>query len=202
MKKWILLLFVVPATCVLKAQTGRDFDCGVKAGWSVTNISHSGLKDKMSGHLGAFAEWKINDYFGIQPELLYSRQGAREKYKDDDGKWKHKLQINYLNIPVLAKLYVLKRLSVDLGPQLGLALSVRNKIKGSSDDVTYIYKEKVKKFNTCDFSFALGASCSMGEFVLSARYNIGLTNVFNWMEQNNKNHVFQLSLGCCLNNLF
>lgn len=198
MKKLILLMFAVFMACLVKAQTGRNFDYGIKAGWNATNISHSDLKNKMSVHLGAFAEWKINDYFGIQPEFLYSRQGARDKRNGE----KSKLQINYLNVPVLAKLYVLKKVSVDLGPQLGFALDVRNKMKVSANDATHVYKTKIKNFNTCDFSFALGASYAMGEFVLSARYNVGLTNVFGWWEQNNKNHVFQLSLGCCLNNLF
>ena len=56
----------------------------------------------------------FNDYLAIQPELVYSRQGARDKVNGD----KLKLRANYLNIPVLAKLYVLDELSVDLGPEV------------------------------------------------------------------------------------
>lgn len=199
MKKWILLAVTFFVAGVAKAQfDGKDFAYGVKGGWNATNISHIDAKNKMSVHLGAFAEWRINDYFGIQPELLYSRQGCRDKYESDGKKTKVQLRVNYLNIPVLAKLYVLEGLSVDMGPQLGFALNVKSRVKQSG----HVEKDKIEHFNTCDFSFAVGASYTVDDLIFSARYNIGLTNVFGKWEKNNKNHVFQLSLGYCLNNLF
>ncbi|MDE6451957.1 MAG: PorT family protein [Odoribacter sp.] len=195
----MLLAAAFFVSCLAKAQFyGADFVYGVKGGWNVTNISHADAKNKMSVHLGAFAEWRINDYFGIQPELLYSRQGCRDKYEVAGKKVKTQLRVNYLNIPVLAKLYVLEGLSVDLGPQLGFALNAKSKVKHGG----HVEKDKIEHFNTCDFSFAIGASYALDDLIFSARYNIGLTNVFGKWEKNNKNHVFQVSLGYCLSNLF
>ncbi len=199
MKKLILVATAVFMVCIAKAQlSSGNFAYGVKGGWNVTNVSNAEAKNKMSIHLGAFAEWRLNDYFGIQPELLYSRQGFRDKYDWDGKKVKAKCRINYLNIPVLAKLYVLEGLSVDLGPQFGFALNVKEKIKYDG----HTSKNKIKSFNTFDFSFAVGASYSIDDFILSARYNIGLTDIFDKWDENNKNHVFQSSVGSCLNNLF
>jgi len=199
MKKFILLALALCMVCIAKAQFGEgNFAYGVKGGWNVTNLSNADAKNKMSIHLGAFAEWRLNDYFGIQPEFVYSRQGYRDKFDLNGEKVKIKCRVNYLNIPVLAKLYVLEGLSVDLGPQLGFALNARQKIKMDG----HTSKHKIKSFNTCDFSFAIGTSYQMDDFILSARYNLGLTNVFDKWEDNNKNHVFQLSVGYCLNNLF
>lgn len=197
MKKLILLTVALLAFCAAKAQFDvNNFTYGAKVGLNATNISNFDAKNKLSFHLGAFAEWKLSDFVGIQPELVYSRQGARDK---ENGA-KIKYRVNYLNIPILAKLYVLEDLSVDLGPQFGFALNAKSKLKSGGDT----HKSKITDINTFDFSFAVGASYNFDDFIFSARYNIGLSNMWDKdkVGENYKNHVFQLSVGYCLNNLF
>lgn len=198
MKKLLLVFVAVLAFAGLKAQ---NITIGPKVGFNVTNISHvDDSKNKLSLNLGAFAEFKLNDMFAIQPELIYSRQGFRDK----DGGMKYKGRVNYLNIPVLAKLYIIKPLenfSIDLGPQFGFALNGKSVVKHDGTTV----KEKMDHLNTFDLSLALGVSYNfdMG-LMLSARYNFGLTNVFDKdaVGTRNKNHVFQLSAGWRLADLF
>ena len=195
MKK--LFLAIIAFVWVIAAQAQTEITVGPKFGWNITNISNvSDSKNKMSLSLGGFAEFKFNDYVALQPELLYSRQGYRLK----DGGAKTHVRVNYLNIPILAKLYVLEGLSVDLGPQLGFALNAKSKTKHDGTTV----KNKITNFNTCDVSFAVGLSYEYEEFMVSARYNIGLTNVFDKdvFGGNNKNHVFQLSVGYRFSGLF
>ena len=96
MKKLFTLVVVVLMVVGAKAQT--EIVIGPKVGLNMTNISNSDKKNKLSFHVGGFAEFRFNDYFAIQPELVYSRQGARDKINGD----KLKLRANYLNIPVLA----------------------------------------------------------------------------------------------------
>lgn len=201
MKKLILLTAALLAFCAAKAQFDvNNFTYGAKVGLNATNISNSDMKNKLSFHLGAFAEWKLSDFVGIQPELVYSRQGARDKYDENGSKVKVKTRVNYLNIPILAKLYVLEDLSVDLGPQFGFALNAKSKYKVGG----HTSKDKITNNNTFDFSFAVGASYNFDDFIFSARYNIGLSNMWDKdkVGENLKNHVFQLSVGYCLNNLF
>lgn len=195
MKKLFLAMIAFVWVAVAQAQT--EITIGPKLGWNITNISNiSDSKNKMSLSVGGFAEFKFNDYVALQPELLYSRQGYRMK----DGDVKTKVRVNYLNIPILAKLYVLEGLSVDLGPQLGFALNAKSKTKHDGTTV----KHKITNFNTCDVSFAVGVSYEYEEFMVSARYNIGLTNVIDKdvAGGNNKNHVFQLSVGYRFSGLF
>lgn len=195
MKK--LFLAVIAFVWVAAAQAQTEITIGPKLGWNITNISNiSDSKNKMSVSVGGFAEFKFNDYVALQPELLYSRQGYRLK----NGDVKTKVRMNYLNIPILAKLYVLDGLSVDLGPQLGFALNAKNKSKSGGTTV----KTKITNVNTCDVSFAVGLSYEYEQFMVSARYNIGLTNVIDKDDigGNNKNHVFQLSVGYRFGDLF
>ena len=197
MKK--LFMFIVAVLLVGSASAQSGIVVGPKVGLNVTNISNiDDSKNKVSFQLGAFAELRMNDFFAIQPELIYSRQGFRYKY---DGV-KYKERVNYLNIPVLAKLYVLEDLSVDLGPQLGFALNGKSVAKHGGTTV----KDKNKDLNTVEVSFALGLSYNWDNLMFSARYNIGLSNVMDknksWDEGNNKNHVFQLSVGYRFGDLF
>ena len=75
MKILFLLVALVAVAFISKAQ---EITIGPKVGMNVTNISNiDDSKNKVSIHVGAFAEWKVNDFFAIQPEVVYSRQGFR-----------------------------------------------------------------------------------------------------------------------------
>jgi hypothetical protein len=63
----------------------------------------------------------LTDGFAIQPELLYSTQGAT--YKNAVEEFNNEL--GYLSIPVLAKVSLNKFISLDFGPQASFLLSER-----------------------------------------------------------------------------
>lgn len=194
MKK--LFTLAVVSLLVLGAKAQTEIVVGPKVGLNVTNISNQDAKNKVSFHVGGFAEFKFNDYFAVQPELLYSRQGARDKY---DGV-KQIERANYLNIPVLAKLYVMDQLSVDLGPELAFALNAKSLLKTGGTTI----KEKNKNINTLAVNFAIGVSYNWEDLMFSARYNLGLSNAYDKdiADGNNKNRVFQLSVGYRFGGLF
>lgn len=196
MKRIILLLLTVGLISVTKAQS--DFSFGPKMGLNLTNISNSDANNKASIHLGAFAQTQFTDLVGMKVELLYSRQGFADKYREDGESIKVKGRVNYLNIPVLAKLNVYKNLSVDLGPQFGFALNARMKSKWGDT----VVKKKIRDLNTFELGFAMGVAYELDlGLIVSARYNLGITNVFDKdaVGSNNKNRVFQLSVGYKLN---
>lgn len=196
MKKIVILWMMIGLFATAEAQ--NDFSFGPKMGLNLTNISNSDGNNKASIHLGAFANARLTDLLGMQVELMYSRQGVADKFHMNGEKVKVKARVNYLNIPVLAQLHVYKGLYAEVGPQFGFALNARQKIKSGST----VVKEKIDDLNVFDLSWALGVSyeLDMG-FVVSARYNLGITNVFDKdvVGVNNKNRVFQLSVGYKLN---
>ena len=195
MKKVMLLAVALLAFCAAKAQPAvGDFNWGAKVGFNISNITNCD-KNKLSLHLGAFAEKRYSDLMGASAELIYSRQGFRGKDKDLDVKYK--TRVNYLNIPILAKFFVWEGLSVDVGPQFGFAINAKTKAKVDGSSA----KTKLKDFNVFDFSIPIGVTYRVEDFFVSARYNIGLTDVFD-AGVNNKNHVFQLSIGYNLSSLF
>ena len=76
-------------------------------------MTNSNMRIKPGIVVGAFANMRINDYLGVQPEILFSMQGTK---KND-----YTLKMNYFNIPIMAKAYMWKGLNLELGPQFGFA---------------------------------------------------------------------------------
>ena len=174
----------------VESATGPKFYFGPKFGFNITSISNSGYdKSKFSFLAGGFAEFRFNREFSFLAELLYARQGDADKHKDT----KYRVRVNYLNIPLMAKYYVWQGLSVNFGPQIGFALNARSVTKNDGSTV----KVKVRNLNTLDFGFGLGVSYDFDwGLVVSTRYNLGLTNVFDKDDVgNNKSRSFQLTAG-------
>ena len=125
-------------------------------------------KDRVGFYTGVFAEKAISDFLGVQGELLYTQMGYRFKAGGDS----YGLNTDYLALPILAKLYVWRGLSLDLGPQFGYRLSAKGAGRNSGDDMDAC---RLKDFDT---PFAAGLSYKLcGKIDLSVRYNIGLTGI-------------------------
>ncbi len=190
------MMIVVALVAMSATAAFAQFSYGVKGGLnlsSVSNMDEEGVDVKMkpSFYLGAFAEYKVNDFFGVSPELVYSRQGVAAEYTDE-VKVKLKYRLNYLNVPVLAKFYVLEGLSVDLGPQFGFLLNSKQYVKVGGEDETEDL-EGVKGF---DFSVGMGLTYNFDQFFVQGRYNLGLTDIWKDNEGDKaRNNVIQFGVG-------
>lgn len=177
MKKIIIISLVFVLACSSSfAQSKWGF--GPKIGVNVSTATKSDAGYKAGMFVGAFANYRMNDFFGVQPELLFSMQGA----KSDGGK----LKLNYINVPVMAKAYLYKGLSLELGPQFGF--NVGSKYNG------YIITDDV---NTFDFAIGVGLGYEF-ECGLTAgfRYNASVTKITSDFDGNgSKNSVLQFGIG-------
>lgn len=198
MRKITLLAF---AFFMVASPSFAQIKYGIKAGLnfsSLTNMNNLDqeleleleFKTKTSFYMGVMAEYRFSDFLGISPELVYSRQGVMTKNNGETGYGR----INYLNLPVMAKLYLTDDLSLDAGPQLGLRLNGKDvyKVDGSKqkDDVTSQYK-------TVDVNFAMGLTYNFGKIFAQVRYNLGLTDTSTSGSVKHKNNVIQIGAGYC-----
>ncbi len=164
----------------------QDINFGLKAGINLASLNGDDVEDldMVTGvHLGAVAEFGLTEKFSIQPEVIYSTQGASYD--------KETLKLDYINVPVLAKYYAFEGFSIEAGPQLGFNINSEYEYDGETEDV-----EEVK---TIDLAAALGVGYKlpMGVF-FQARYNLGLSDAFEEVEGikiDAKNNVFQFSVG-------
>jgi len=215
MKKLILTAgAIVMITATVSAQDlPLPLSFGAKGGLNIASLSSMyNVQDsenitkniRSAFYVGTFAEYKFNDYFGISPELVYSSQGM----KAEGNEWvdyEYKLPLHYLNIPVLAKVYVAEAFSIDFGPQVGVLLSAKDKEKSTWQDVTDEYETDFKDeglIRTFDMGLGVGATYNIGKFMIQCRYNMGLIDVAKFEGENEKpsnhkawrNNVFQLGV--------
>lgn len=180
MKKLILItIMLFSMTAVMQAQSIRF---GVKAGANFANQNGDDVPDVdkegiTSYHAGIVAEVKLLDGFAIQPELLYSTQGA--SYKNAGEEFKNEL--GYLSIPVVAKIGLSKSLNLELGPQASFLLNERKNFDPGDA-------------NTFEFGVVggLGLNITKNLFI-QARYGLGLTEATK--DADIKNSTIQLSAG-------
>ena len=134
--------------------------------------------------VGPEFEYTLANRFSLAMGINYSQQGAKQDKYDVTYK------MDYLTLPIVANFYIVKGLAIKAGVQPGFNI----KSKMDATTVQADFEDAVKKF---DLSIPVGLSYEFRNIVLDARYNFGLTKMFdmNKVDLNSKNLAFQLTLG-------
>lgn len=194
MKKLMMIAALMVATLTANAQ--QMFIKPMVGGTLSTLTGDTdGAKMKIGLVGGAEFGYNINDMFAVTAGALVSMQGAKS---DDTPLTKDvSTTLTYLNIPVLANVYVAPGLAIKAGLQPGFLLS--QKAKGdmlignnSWEEFEKTGTDGLKKF---DLSIPLGLSYEISDFVIDARYNLGLTNINDGNDEKVKNGVIMLTVG-------
>lgn len=186
MKKLLFVAALLLSTLGINAQrAARTFSVQPKVGMTLANLTKGNGDVKVGAIAGAEFEYQVHPIVGISFGALYSMQGS----KNDDVK----MNLDYINVPILANIYVVKGLALKAGIQP--AFNVSNKVKsdGVSVDWNKYFSGSDAEVKTFDFSIPVGASYEFSDFVIDARYNFGLTKIMN--ASDSKNSVFQITLG-------
>lgn len=186
MKKLLFVAALLLSTLGINAQRATGtFSVQPKVGMTLANLTKGNGDVKVGAIAGAEFEYQVHPIVGISFGALYSMQGS----KNDDVK----MNLDYINVPILANIYVVKGLALKAGIQP--AFNVSNKVKsdGVSVDWNKYFSGSDVEVKTFDFSIPVGASYEFSDFVIDARYNFGLTKIMN--ASDSKNSVFQITLG-------
>ncbi|KIA99211.1 hypothetical protein OA93_06165 [Flavobacterium sp. KMS] len=199
MKKITLSIIAVLAFGFSNAQ---EVKFGAKGGINLSTLTGDidNASSKVGFQVGGFAEIKLSDKFFVQPELLYSTQGAKNKVSGFGYSEENKLKFGYLNVPVMAKYYVIEKLSLEAGPQIGFLVSAKSEYSSTGFGEDESEKVDVKdQFKSIDFGVNFGAGYDFTENISAGvRYNLGLSNITDFGDGDNakfKNSVFSLSVG-------
>jgi len=197
MKKFLLLAAVAVIGMSAKAQ---EFRFGPKAGFAMSTLKIDQNQDdlgkrnmdpKYTFYIGGMAEYKINDNFGFQAEVLYSPLGGKEKIDGVNvgimyvGE-KTEVNLGTLLVPVSAKYFITEGFSVAAGANFGVILSAKQKtvigsdfmnveVEGDSGEVDI--KDDIKKLNIAPF-VGVEYMLENGLF-FDARYSLGVSNLSN-----------------------
>ena len=160
---------------------------------TVTGDDTDHYKMKLGLVAGAEFGYYVSEPFAITAGALVSMQGSG--MKDHDGITDASSSLTYLNIPILANYYIVPGLAVKAGVQPGFMLSRKSKYTYNGHEHENTDKDGLKTF---DFSIPLGLSYEISDFVIDARYNLGLSNIIDTDGHDNykqKNSVIMLTVG-------
>lgn len=187
MKKVILMAAVMLSSMTAFAQNATGtITVQPKVGLNIATLTKTTDADPRLGlAVGAEFEYGATDMLGISFGALYSMQGCKGK---DDG-MDVTAKLDYINIPILANVYVTKGLAVKVGVQPGFKVKGAWTLKSGNASASL----KDNDFKSFDFSIPIGISYEYDNFVLDGRYNFGCTNVYT--DSDSKNSVFQITVG-------
>nr|WP_321228105.1 porin family protein [uncultured Psychroserpens sp.] len=209
MKKIILITTATFFTLfTLNAQSdSKAVQVGAKGGVNFSNINGDDIgdnKSRTSFNVGLVAEIPLSERISFQPELLYSGQGFDLKEQDQDNVFDTddniEYQLDYIQVPLLIKAYLVKGLSVEAGPQFGFKINEEIDFQPNSDGGDLDINRDDSYVKNFDTSLALGSSYKFdGGFFVNARYTLGLTNIFKedtiLENVDAKNNVWQFGIG-------
>lgn len=215
MKKLSLMLVAMMAFI---ATSNAQVMFGAKGGLNIANINSDdnsdfgnagGLDDPSSRvgfHAGITGDVKIADSFGIGAELLYSQQGTQDEGTFAGVDYENEFKLDYINIPILAKLYLGENFNLYGGVQPGFVVNAKQVSTVEGNETEYDLKDDDGDENQfalvkdTDFSIPFGIGYrTEGGLSLDARYNLGTTAVFENQDDDSdtvgKNRVFQVGVG-------
>ena len=185
MKKIFLLFAVILSVTMVHSQTQVKY--GVKGGLNLTNVAGQdadGNKYKLGFHVGGFAAIDAAEHISLQPELLFSLQGAR--YKGEGGKGS--VNTYYINLPVMVKYTFDEGYFAETGPQLGYMVSAKARQDGETTNMNDGYRK-------IDFAWGFGVGYMVKSNVgVNLRFNLGLSKLDKEGEAKVYNRALQVGV--------
>jgi hypothetical protein len=182
------LSLAIVALMISGAVNAQHFNVGIKAGLNLYNIHNSnGAEYDMKPGLvaGLLGHIHLSKQFAFQPELVFSGQGAKYTTAGVDTK----INLNYLNVPLMLQYMFDNGFRLHAGPQIGFLMTA----KSVTGDVKTDIKDNLKPIDVA-VGLGLGYIHVPSGFGLNARYNLGLTNINENTSVKSTNRGFQLGV--------
>ena len=160
---------------------------------------HFSNTPRISVNVGITRYFKINEFFSIQPEILFSMKGTKLSGSGDvtiTENWEtytYNVEedliytTNYLELPILAKFSIgdidnkVKPYFI-AGPYVSYIISSKIKVKVKADGEKDKYKQKNDVYKNFDAGFDIGGGLEFSDgFRIELRYQIGLIPVIEEM---------------------
>lgn len=207
----IVYFFALFMALVSLRAAAQEFHFIPRVGFNLSNTYSESYADMRPGlNIGIAEEIRFSRLFAIEPGVYYSMQGYR---KENAHGRTAKLNVDYLNIPVLAKFYLYEGFHLFVGPQVGFNVKAEASdylfsseiTPGVSSESDYSGDQK-EAIRNVDFSLSMGLGYAFDwGLVLTANYNLGCTYLFseselslggsNLFHGKDRNGVIQINAG-------
>ena len=140
------------------------------------NVPNTNTKTSFVG--GFFANIPVGGMFRVQPELVWSGQGAKSDRGtlSGTGKTMEEYDFGYIAIPLMLQLQTNGGFFVETGPQFSILMRAQEEYT----DGTTVNVEDMDWVKKTDFGWGVGLGyLSRIGLGIDGRYNFGLSNVWN-----------------------
>ncbi|MEH0157340.1 porin family protein [Limibacter armeniacum] len=187
-KLFFVIATVLGIAATANAQTARF---GIKGGANFANIKNLEAERLVGLNAGGMLSFRMSEGVGIQPEVIYSQQGA----KREENNVTVKSRLNYLNVPVMLKFYLTDGFNLQMGPQVGFLLDSKLEAESGSLGLNTDFEDNT---NEIDYGVNFGAAIEGREgFYLEGRYTLGMKDIMQGNASDNeyRNNVVSVSVG-------
>lgn len=178
---FIMLLLVVAINKTSGQNKQKKNNFGLLLGSTFSNLSEYKGETRIGFTGGLYWNYKISKRISLQTNILYSERG--EKRKGDQTA----LELNYINMPIMAKYEVMKNLNISVGINWDMLLSV------SGDD----FKKDQFKKNDWGIPLSIGYRITKN-LEVGALYSFGISDIFKKYSYDTKNNWGCLTLSYIL----
>lgn len=198
--KGLLVAAMLLVTVASQAQFRFGPQVGLNiASLSVENTDGMDINSRIAYNIGAIAEYNLSETMALQSGLIYSSKGATAEASDSEEfmgevmtySMDASVAINYLEIPVNFKYFIpagSTKIFLSAGPYMAFAMGGKSEFdmtmsyegmsetESESEDLKFGSSEE-DDFSSTDFGLNFGAGVEIKNFVISAQYGLGLTNI-------------------------
>ena len=191
MKKILLIVLITFISSALYGQ--KKVRPGIKMGANYSTITNLGYDRQWGLLLGGLVNIQFSDFYAMQPELLYSRQGARSVKNAEKS-----VQIDYVSLGFTNKFFMMNDQKFHLLAGINLDFDFDDSLykfvnNGFNDDIFFF---DVAFYGGLGYQFDIGLTCE-------ARYKQGTIEVFTedffTGADNHLNSSFQFCLAYTFN---
>lgn len=181
MNKVITSLFFVAAmfagTTIL-AQSNSDFNdkvtFGLKAGINSSNVYDEKGEDfegdpKIGFVAGGFVGIPLGEFFGIQPEVLFSQKGYSRSGRILTQDYEFKHTTNHLDIPIQLQIRPIPALTILAGPQFSYIVSKKDELKIGGNTTGNVEDFDNKNLRKNSLGVVGGLDINISHLVIGAR---------------------------------
>ncbi|MEX2591349.1 MAG: porin family protein [Anditalea sp.] len=173
----MLFIFFLAGFQEIKAQV----KAGVRAGLNYPNISVLNLEDNNGFHVGTYLKISLAGIVALEPGIQYSHR----EFVSKAGSPSYKVDLNYLEMPLIFRLSIFPFVNIFGGPQPAVLVGKKVSGEGYFDSMGNLPHYEMGGVAGIGIKLPLG-------FNIQGSYDFGLSHL---EDQAIKNRIFKLSLG-------
>ncbi len=164
---------VLAALLSVSLQAQNRISIGAKAGLNVSNIYESdgeaSADPKMGFAVGGFLHIPLGQFFGIQPEMMFSQKGYQTSGSLLGMDFSSSRTSNYIDVPLLFAVKPAEMVTLLIGPQYSYLLKQTTNVITPVSNTTVVDEFTNDNIRRNTLGLVMGADINLFQFVIGAR---------------------------------